>query len=251
MKIRVTRSVVPNLLTLGNLFSGFVSIVSIAKGNYRLAGLYIIAALFFDMFDGIAARLIGATSELGAELDSLCDTVSFGVAPAYLLYSVFFHEFGNIGLLAASLPALFGALRLAKFNTMLENFEDKTSFTGLPIPSAAMIFFTFVIFVFQKENFIPITWHNTILVSLTIIISLAMVSNIKFQNIPRPSTRDLKNRPIFSFLFFIALTVSIITKGEAIFYVMVIYLLSGIPLFIISYFKKCSAIEEFEEEWEE
>ena len=251
MKIRVTRSVVPNLLTLGNLFSGFAAIINIAAGDYKRAGLYIIAALFFDMFDGMAARLIGATSELGAELDSLCDTVSFGVAPAFLLYNVFFFEYGNIGILLASLPALFGALRLARFNTMLENFEDKTYFTGLPIPSAAMIFFTYVLFIFQKENFIPINWHNTILIALTILISLALVSNIKFQNMPRLSISDLKNRPIFSFFFFIGLTICIVTAGKAIFYVMMIYLLVSLVFFIISLFKKCPVLEEFEEDWEE
>jgi CDP-diacylglycerol--serine O-phosphatidyltransferase len=82
-KIRVTRSIIPNLLTLGNIFSGFTAIIFISNYDFTNATLYIFMAAIFDMLDGIVARLLNATSEIGAELDSLCDAVSFGVAPAF------------------------------------------------------------------------------------------------------------------------------------------------------------------------
>ena len=98
MKPRITRSIVPNLLTLANLFAGFLSIVYSSQGNYSSAAIFIFAAAVFDMLDGFMARLINAASEFGVELDSLCDAVSFGIAPSFLLYQIYFHELGELGI---------------------------------------------------------------------------------------------------------------------------------------------------------
>ena len=123
--MRFTRSIVPNLFTLMNVFMGFSAIIYIADGQLYKAGLFILLAGLFDALDGIIARLLKATSELGAELDSLCDAVSFGVAPAFMLYQAYFYQFNEYGILLASLPALAGVTRLARFNVMLTSFEDK------------------------------------------------------------------------------------------------------------------------------
>lgn len=248
MKVRVTRSVVPNLLTLGNLFSGFLAIINIAGGNHKNAMMFFIAALLFDMFDGMAARLIGATSDLGAELDSLCDVVSFGVVPSYLLYSVFFFQHGSIGMLIAALPALLGAIRLARFNILLTSFDDKSYFRGLPIPASAITIFSYVMFMYGK-GIIPAAWQNPIIVILAILIPLAMISNIKFDNIPRPNATDFKTRPIFSIFFFLGVFASIYTKGTGIFLFMVVYIVqAAIRYFIFSMRNIHSIEDEIDEE---
>ncbi|OYT14903.1 MAG: CDP-diacylglycerol--serine O-phosphatidyltransferase [Bacteroidetes bacterium 4572_77] len=248
MLIRITPSIVPNLLTLGNLFSGFASIVSISNSDYKSATLYIFAALLFDTFDGIAARLIGATSELGAQLDSLCDVVSFGIAPSYLLYQYHLYQYGNLGLLLASLPALFGAIRLARFNAMLDSFEDKIYFTGFPIPSSAITIFSYIYFLSLK-NLIPAELDKALLIAIPVAVSLAMVSNVKCSNIPRPSICDIKARPILAFLFVIAITSSIITEGKAIFFVMALYLILSSIKHLILYIKTFSVEDEIDEQW--
>jgi len=127
-KIKVTKSLVPNLLTLVNLFSGFAAIVYFAGGDFKRGALFILIAAIFDMLDGLVARLINAASEFGAELDSLCDVVSFGVAPSFMLYKMFFYQFSEFGILIAALPVLAGATRLARFNIQLRNLEDKIYF---------------------------------------------------------------------------------------------------------------------------
>jgi CDP-diacylglycerol--serine O-phosphatidyltransferase len=94
-KIKLTRSIIPNLLTLGNAFSGFAAIIYIANDDFVLGTFYIIMAVMFDMFDGIVARILQATSEIGAELDSLCDAISFGVAPSFMIYKAYLESFNE------------------------------------------------------------------------------------------------------------------------------------------------------------
>jgi len=86
--MRITRSIIPNLFTLANLFSGFTAIIHISDGNYDKAAIFIFIAGIFDALDGMMARLTKSTSELGVELDSLCDAVSFGLAPSFMLYKI-------------------------------------------------------------------------------------------------------------------------------------------------------------------
>src|SRR5690606_41933724 len=101
---RVTRSVIPTLLTGMNMFSGFLSILNTSEGNYHYAAWLIIVAAIFDALDGAVARLTKSSSELGVELDSLSDIVSFGAAPAFLIYQTSLHSYETFGkLVAASL----------------------------------------------------------------------------------------------------------------------------------------------------
>lgn len=246
----VTRSIVPNLLTLGNLFSGFTAIVYISSGDFKRAALFILLAAIFDMLDGIAARLFRSTSEFGAELDSLCDAVSFGVAPAYMLYKAFFYQWGEYGILIASLPALAGVVRLARFNVKLSSFEDKLYFHGLPIPSSALTIVSYLIFyhlndVLTEETKIPI------IVAVTIITSLAMVSNIKFDNLPRPSKKSISQRPIVFTVFIIGFIASIWSKGELVFPFMIFYIIVSTIRQLIFWFKEKYRPEDEIDESEE
>ncbi len=223
VKRRVTRSIVPNMFTLVNLFAGFTAIIYIAKEEYVTAALFILVASIFDMLDGVMARLVRATSEFGAELDSLCDAVSFGVAPAFMLYKSYFHIYDDFGIFMASLPALAGVVRLARFNVKLSSFDDKLYFHGLPIPSSALTLVSFVIFII-KPGLIPDEYLAASYISVTVVASLAMVSNIRFDNLPRPTKKSFMQRPVVSIIFYIGVIACVVTKGGAIFPFMMFYI---------------------------
>ncbi len=233
-KLRVTRSLVPNLLTLVNLFCGFASIVYSSQGLIEKSTFFILIAAIFDLLDGFAARLIKAASEFGAELDSLCDVVSFGVAPSFILYQSYFYQYNELGILLSSFPALAGASRLARFNIQLVSLEDKKYFTGLPIPAGALTILSYVIFIHKELNQYQ-TYQSIAIFIITILTSLVMVSTIKFNNMPRPTKQYFKENPFFSIFALISIVVSIITKGKAVFLVMMIYIIFSIikHLFII------------------
>lgn len=132
---------VPNFITCLNLFSGCVGIVFAFQGELVIAGYAILAAAIFDFFDGMVARLLKAHSEIGKELDSLADVVSFGVLPSVIIYQLFLQspQVGNISQylnFSAFLIAIFSALRLAKFNIDERQAEN---FIGLPTPANALL----------------------------------------------------------------------------------------------------------------
>lgn len=136
----------PSLFTLGNLACGFFSIMAAAKGNFPQAGWLILFAAVFDMFDGRVARILGSESNFGIEMDSLADTVSFCAAPAFLMYFFVLHTNPVWGAAIACVYTCFGVLRLAKFNTMaLAGETSKKYFSGLPVPTPAMILASFAI----------------------------------------------------------------------------------------------------------
>ncbi|HEY8278810.1 MAG TPA: CDP-diacylglycerol--serine O-phosphatidyltransferase, partial [Bdellovibrionota bacterium] len=127
----------PNLLTSMNFLLGFLSILSSVEGRYDRAAWAILLASIFDMLDGRVARLTNTTSRFGVEFDSLCDLVSFGIAPAIMMYYSSLKPFGRGGIVVAVIFGLCGALRLARFNVMAEVLP-KSYFQGLPIPMASM-----------------------------------------------------------------------------------------------------------------
>ncbi len=224
--MRVTRSVIPNLFTLANLFCGFAAIVACFEGHLDRAALLIVTAGVFDMLDGVVARITRSTSEFGVELDSLCDAVSFGVAPSAMLYQAMFHDWHQWGLLLASLPALAGVLRLARFNVQLTSMEDKLYFRGMPIPAGAFMIVSFLA-LWLPSNELPEAWKPGATAAVTVFAALAMVSTIKYDNLPRPSLKSLRQRPVVFSVFFIALVASVITGGKALFPFMIVYLIGG------------------------
>lgn len=142
----------PNLMTGGNLFCGFMAVIQILHGSappgvftteasahYQNALLFILGAFIFDILDGRLARLGGQESSFGREFDSLADLISFGIAPALLVYKFVLAELGEVGLLIAFLYLLCGAMRLARFNVLSSETKhgSRTNFTGFPIPAAA------------------------------------------------------------------------------------------------------------------
>ena len=233
--MRITRSIIPNLFTLANLFSGFSAIIYIADGEFQKAGLFIAIAGIFDVLDGMMARLTKSTSELGVELDSLCDAVSFGVAPSFMLYKMVLFQLGPTGILLASLPALAGVYRLARFNVQLAGFEDKLFFSGMPIPSGALTLVSFMV-LFLPSGHIPETSIIASTISISILVSFAMISTLKYDNLPRPSLQAIKSKPFLFAFTSIALILSIFTKGLFLFPSMVLYLISGVIRGLIALF---------------
>jgi len=185
--------VLPNLVTTGNVFFGFFAIIQAIKGQYVYAAYAIVAASIFDLMDGRLARLTRSTSKFGAEYDSLCDLVSFGMAPAILLYLWALQPFGRLGWLACFLFVTCGALRLARFNVQAHVVE-KAYFQGLPIPMAAGIVASSVL-AFQDLEMEAT--GNIGLLAMTFLLAFVMVSTFRYRSF---KDLDLKERLPFRYL---------------------------------------------------
>ncbi len=179
----------PCLFTTASLLSGFYSIISAINGNFFYAAVAIIVAGIFDGLDGRVARLTKTTSTFGMEYDSLCDLVSFGVAPAMLAYLWALEPYGRYGWLAAFLYLATTALRLARFNTLSLEKSSK-DFLGLPCPAAAGMIATTVLF----SRYLGATEtvkHVSILI-LVYLLSYLMVSNFRYMSFKHPAANKGK-----------------------------------------------------------
>ncbi|MGE0615003.1 MAG: CDP-diacylglycerol--serine O-phosphatidyltransferase [Bacteriovoracia bacterium] len=194
--------IVPNIVTTANMFCGFYSVIASISGNYTLAAWSILAATIFDSLDGRIARLAKATSSFGVQYDSLCDLISFGMAPAMLLFQWSLNPFGRLGYLAAFLFLACGALRLARFNVST-HVVPKGYFQGLPSPMAASVIATFVIFHFatgwpslngEASHAIDDQAVQWITLVLALMSASLMVSTVRF-----PSFKELNWRSRASF----------------------------------------------------
>jgi CDP-diacylglycerol--serine O-phosphatidyltransferase len=250
-KIRVTRSVIPNLLTLMNLFCGFIALTRLSVNDFFGAAEFVAAAALFDVLDGAVARLTKSTSDLGVELDSLCDAVSFGIVPSFMLYQLHFRYVPDWGTVISALPALAGVYRLARFNVQLTGFEDKKYFRGMPIPAGALVIFSYALFYFQHP-LIPLSLQGTALAVVTIITALIMVSTIKYDALPTPTPHNIRQRPaMFAFGLF-AFFATIFSKGVLLFPIMLGYILVGlIRLAIIAIQNRRTADDDEDDSIEE
>lgn len=183
--------VLPNLCTTGSLFCGFFAVIKVLHGDFVTAAWAILLAGLFDLFDGQLARLTKAGSQFGIEYDSLVDLASFGLAPSLLLYMWALKDFGRLGWIAAFLFFVCGALRLARFNVQVEA-EESRFFQGLPIPMAAYMLATTVIF--YERLFDGLPKKNIPILALTLSLALLMVSTIRYRN-----ARELDIRRRLSF----------------------------------------------------
>jgi CDP-diacylglycerol---serine O-phosphatidyltransferase len=168
----------PSLLTTGNLFCGFLALLLTTQGRYTDAAIAIFVAMVMDLLDGRVARLMKATSQFGVEYDSLADVVSFGVAPAFLMYAFALAHLGRPAWFAAFLFAICGALRLARFN-VFTGVADKRFFTGLSIPAAAGVLCSSIVFVNSFAGEPPRAIRVAMAVG-TYFIALLMVSTFKY-----------------------------------------------------------------------
>jgi CDP-diacylglycerol--serine O-phosphatidyltransferase len=180
LKNRIRRRgiyLLPNLFTIGALFAGFFAIVQAMNVNFDQAAIAIFIAMVLDGLDGRVARLTHTQSAFGAEFDSLADMVSFGAAPALVMYEWALRDLGKLGWTAAFIYIAGAALRLARFNTMLE-VADKRWFMGLPSPSAAALVAGMIWVVddlgYEPEKLHWVAWFITLFAGVT------MVTNLKF-----------------------------------------------------------------------
>lgn len=181
--------ILPNLFTLGNMLCGFYSIISSIDGRFQHAAMAIFIAALFDGLDGRIARLTGTCSRFGVEFDSLADLLSFGVAPALLIYLWALRPYQRIGWLAAFLFVICGALRLARFNVQVYA-SDGNYFNGLPIPAAATEIASFVLlhlFFFPEGGSKPV-----IIAALAYVLAFLMVSNVKYRSLKQWKLRERK-----------------------------------------------------------
>jgi len=184
MKVPKTRRgvyLIPNLLTTGNLFSGLASILFVFNENFLAAAIAILVALIFDILDGTSARLMKSTSQFGLQYDSLGDLISFGVAPGLVIYAWALNTPGMLGAAVMFAYVACGALRLARYNVSALANEGKP-FTGLPIPGAAGVVASLVIFDNQVmalgETVRPIAG-----IVMSLVLAFLMVSTVKYRSV--------------------------------------------------------------------
>ncbi|MCB0282083.1 MAG: CDP-diacylglycerol--serine O-phosphatidyltransferase [Calditrichae bacterium] len=230
--IRISRSIVPNSFTVGNMLSGYMSIVfSVNQKDFTLAAWMIVLAAFLDAIDGKVARITNSSSKFGVEYDSLADVVSFGVAPSVLIYQYYFIHLSHIGLFFSFFPVLFGSIRLARFNVELTGFT-KTHFSGLPIPAAAI---TLASYILLSEKYFSSEPVPRLIMVITAVVSLLMVSNVRYEVFPQVTFRGSKKQKIiFSGLIVVGVLL-LLFPNLLIFPFMILYILSGL---IFSAFQK-------------
>lgn len=189
--------VLPNLFTIGALFAGFYAIVQAMNSSWEHAAVAIFIAMVLDGLDGRVARMTGTQSVFGAELDSLSDMVSFGVAPALVMYEWALKDLGKLGWVAAFIYCAGAALRLARFNTNIE-VVDKRFFQGLPSPAAAALIAGLVwVMLDNGVAGYDVRWYACV---LTVFAGISMVSNVLFW-----SGKDINLRKSVPFIVLIAL----------------------------------------------
>ncbi len=215
--------ILPNVLTSLNIMFGFYALISAIDGKFIHGAVAIIIAGLFDQLDGKIARATNTTSAFGVQYDSLADLISFGVAPSIMVYLWALKPLGRIGWLAAFLFTVCGALRLARFNTQSES-SDGEYFTGLPIPAAAGLIATTILF-YHRIHLAEIP-SAMILLAFVYILSFLMVSNIKYYSFKK---LELFKKMNFNVLVAMILVLIFIAAQPsiALFLTGMVYLLSG------------------------
>ncbi len=222
------RVAVPSFFTLMNLFCGFVAITQIHQSQFVYACYLIILAGLFDLLDGMTARLTRGQSLFGAELDSLCDVVSFGVAPSYLIYARMLEESGTLGLIISALPVMCCAVRLARFNVLFSE-EKKLDFEGLPVPVQAYCIIAIVLNIDQEAWLLRAGLLDTAsMIPIVVVLSLLMVSVIRFDGVPRISFDYLHQYPVASGAYLLSVLAILFIPYSGLLLTLLVYILVGL-----------------------
>jgi CDP-diacylglycerol--serine O-phosphatidyltransferase len=233
----ITRHI-PNFVTILNLLSGSIAIVFAFDGNLQLASWFIAFAAVFDFLDGTLARLLNARSAVGLQLDSLADVISFGLAPAVIVYQMMLSSFNmpflyfsgkNLVAFLAFLITAFSALRLAKFNV---DDGQQDSFLGLPTPADALFFASlpFVLMYAEQngaEKVVSMLENFWILAAATLVFSILMVSNIRLFSLKIKSLAFSKNQIRYIFAGLVVIMV-ILLKIYALPLAVILYILLSV-----------------------
>ena len=205
-RVRRGMYLLPGLFTVGNIFCGYVSIVRATMGDFESAALLILVAALLDALDGRVARATGTSSEFGVQFDSMADVVSFGVAPAVLMFSWSLSSFGRVGWTVSFLFTICGAIRLARFN-LQRGSHDRRFFVGMPIPAAACILASSV-YAHPEPPDRTLEPHLGVpVLVLVVVLSALMVSKVKYRSF---KDLDLRARRSPVFLLFPAAALALI-----------------------------------------
>lgn len=178
-----------------NLLCGFLALTQVLEGAFIMTCWLIVLAGFFDLLDGMLARLTDADSTFGVQLDSLSDVVSFGVAPSFLVYAYALDTFGPLGMIVSALPALCGSVRLARYNVNSET-DDKEGFEGLPIPGQAIAIVALILAAENSEWGAYLALDSLqVLLPIVVVLSGLMLSSIRFDSIPTPTIEYVQAHP--------------------------------------------------------
>ncbi len=236
----------PNLFTTGGLFGGFYAIIAAGQGNFGQACVAIFIAALLDGLDGRVARLTNTQSEFGVQYDSLADLVSFGMAPALVMYHWALQYMrldgvapGKLGWLAAFLYAACAALRLARFNSQV-SVVDKRWFVGLASPAAAAIMASFV---WTLHDFdIKGESMRLAAIALTVVLALLMVSNFRYTSFKGRGGAQGERVPFWSLLLMVAALIALaLYPPQTLLAVFALYALSG-P--VMALFRRRRAVRE-------
>ncbi len=243
---RKTKNVIPSVFTLSNMAFGVMALLNIANENFIQACYFLIGSYIMDILDGRVARMINAETEMGVELDSFSDWLSFGIAPAYMIYEFALKEYGILSYPVVLIYIICGALRLARFN--LKSFSgesSKTHFQGLPIPAAAGIIIFFVMSYSIIENETPqktikflsvsIPFLYNIFPFIMIIISILMISSIPYVAMKSKNAFAIKS-PLGLLAVVSTIFLIIVYPHNALFIFFILYALSGIVYFFYRLF---------------
>lgn len=219
----------PNLMTTLALFAGFYAVIAGMNGDFMAGAIAVFVAMVFDGLDGRIARMTNSSSAFGAEYDSLADMVSFGLAPALLMYVWVLNEFGKLGWLVAFIFTAGAALRLARFNTQV-GVADRRYFQGLPSPAAAALLAGLVWMV--ESNQIETGLESWVALGITLAAGLLMVSNVRFSSFKE---FNLKDKVPFVTLLLIVLVFVVITLKPSVilFGLAFLYALSGLLMTLV------------------
>jgi CDP-diacylglycerol--serine O-phosphatidyltransferase len=213
----------PGMFTVANLFCGYACIVYATRADYATAAGFIGVATVLDLLDGRIARLAGATSEFGGEFDSLADVVSFGVAPAILVFAWGLEPLGRLGWAIGFLYVTAAALRLARFNVQ-PGSTDKRYFLGMPSPASAGVLASTV---FAWPDGLPIPQAPMVALAMVLVPAFMMVSSIRFRSFGALTLKPRRSSLVL--LQFAVLIAAIVVQPQSVLFIMAYsYLASGL-----------------------
>lgn len=232
--------VLPNAFTAGSIFLAIISLIWASQESFVWACWAIVASMVLDGLDGRVARLTGTSSKFGVEFDSLADVVAFGVAPAMLVYFYIGQYYGRLGVVVCALFVIFGAIRLARFN--ITTSSEPNSFIGLPIPSAAIVLVSWILF--NETHYLlhlpsspklDVLDNNLVLsgafgygvLCIVLLVGILMVSNIRY-----PSFKKVKWDLRIFVILLVLCGILIYRPIEALTFVMSGYVFYGIARWI-------------------
>jgi CDP-diacylglycerol--serine O-phosphatidyltransferase len=236
--------IIPSLFTCGNMAFGILSILSSIEGDFIPAAWFLVGALACDILDGRIARMTKTTSEFGMQLDTLSDLISFGAAPAVMMYMLVLNTMGNIGIAIAILFVLCSALRLARFNVLAQSSEVYKHFVGLPTPASAGVIISFVLsyqLLMPAEyslNFKTIPALMELMPSffkimpiVIVVLSFLMVSNIPYMSFKKLQLSRVRTIELLALLIVLIILV-IVYPQNIIFLIFSVYALSGLVFYL-------------------